>query len=104
MPVPEVGIVKFVIGAPIFSTNPFASVEFVYGETLDAETFVPTDIVLPRLVVVLIPTINFLGYDFNELSCNLELTKSLVDKSELNNVREPGVVTNEHLYKLNFKS
>ena len=29
------------IGPPIFSTNPFASVEFVYGETLDAETFVP---------------------------------------------------------------
>ena len=55
-------------------------------------------------VVVPIPTVNFLGYVFNELSCNLELTKSFVDKSELNSVREPGVVTNEHLYMLNFKS
>ena len=44
------------IGPPIFSTNPFASVEFVYGATLDAETFVPTDITLLKAFVVLIPT------------------------------------------------
>ena len=60
-PDPTVLTLDVTIGPPIFSTNPFASVEFVCGATLDAETFVPTDMILLKAVVVLTPTFNFLG-------------------------------------------